>query len=87
MILNILKPLANAICISCYEPAKDNSLRTENCSITYGTIIFNDCTYMYIRIKDTNDDELLFDVSMPIVAYRKCRYEIQVELEAVLKEM
>ncbi len=85
---NIVKPLANAICISCYEPSECNHLTTINTSILYGTIIINDCECMYIKILDTDrTKDVLFDVSMPMAAYAKCRYEIQTELELILKEM
>ena len=85
---NILKPLANAICISCKEPCQDNSLRIMDYNISYGTIMINDWECMYIKIQETTQHkEVLFDVSMPAEAYAKCRYEVQIALEAILKEI
>ena len=86
MVENVIKPLANAICIACAGHSEDNQLRTSDLNISYGTIIANDLECMYIAVVNIDDGDILYNINMPIVAYNKCRLEIQSELESILKD-
>ena len=80
---NIIKHIMSTVA----EPGEDNTISqwSDNVEILYGSIMINDEHCMYIKAKEMYGyKETLVDISMPVAAFEKCRYEISQHLLELL---